>query len=301
VPSLAHHLQLTELYVRLLEATLPALPSAARRRGRPKEGTAIYARASHPEWRWLIGGEAVQLPWKEYAKGALKDRLIRPDAVLELMRSKRRLFLEEETGSHTVRAVSPDKPGATVEKVKRYVSYVSGFVDAHARTTWYQGRYPDGFRPELVLLEPSEARCATVRSAVESLVKSTPLQLHVWTVDTAAARLVEALSLRPASAPVEPPTGRHEAAGPTLTPQEVDALKRFFLSTRSDLKARQADAGGALKGLLARRPVVQGAPEEAAKVVGAAKSLYERLRSPTVPEAYDEVKALVSRLGAVLP
>ena len=49
------------------------------RRGRPKAGSAVYARAHHPSWRWLVGGEAVSLPWKEYAKGALKERLIRLD------------------------------------------------------------------------------------------------------------------------------------------------------------------------------------------------------------------------------
>ncbi|MDX2009662.1 MAG: replication-relaxation family protein [Myxococcaceae bacterium] len=303
VASMAHHLELTELYVRLLELSLPKGGAEKRRSGRGQSLEEVYVRASHPSWRWLVAGEGVSLPWKEYTKGALRERLIRPDAVLELPRARRRLFIEEETGSHTIRAVSPDKPGATVEKVKRYVAYVTGFVDANARTTWYQSRHPDGWRPELVLMEPSEARCAAVKAAVAPLVRP-PLVVHVWTVAQAVAAVAPDAGVSPPAVEagvVDAPTGKHDApAGRVLTPAEAEALKRFFLSARSDLKARQADAGGALKGLLARRPVIQGTPEEAAKAVGAAKSLYERLRTPTVPEAYDEVKALVARLGAVL-
>jgi hypothetical protein len=294
--SLAHHLALAELYVRLQEATLPRAPLPAKR-GRPKRGTSLYARATHPAWRWLAGGESVSLPWKEYAKGALKDRLIRPDAVLELVSQRRRLFLEEETGSHTVRAVSPDKPGATVEKVKRYVAYVSGFVDAHARTTWYQQRYPDAFKPELVLLQPSEARCATVREAVASIARP-PLTLHVWTLETAVRALVADLGLTP-SPPADVPTGRSTPEF-NLTPTEAAALKRFFASARADLKARQADAGGALKALLGAKLSSQVPPEEQQRLIAGGKALYAKLRAPVVPDEYEAVRALVTRLGAVL-
>jgi hypothetical protein len=301
VASMAHHLQLTELYVRLLEGGLPASVRQPRGRGRPK-GEPIYVRARHPRWRWAVGGEAVSLPWKEYAKGLLRERLIRPDAVLDVLDARRRLFIEEETGSHTVRAVSPDKPGATVEKVKRYVAYVTGFVDAAARTTWYQSRYPDGFVPELVLLQPSEARCVMVRKAVEAFVRP-PLKLSVWTLEQAVEALRAPLGLPAQSSPAAPsdvPTGKHDAPlGPVLTAAEVAALTAFFKSARADLKLRQADAGAALKGLLARRPALPASPDEQ-KAVGAAKALYERLRAPVVPEGYDAVRALVVRLGAVL-
>lgn len=295
--SLAHHLALAELYVRLQEAAL-ARPSAPARRGRPKAGAALFARGTHPSWRWLVGGEAVSLPWKEYAKGALKDRLIRPDAVLELLGQRRRLFLEEETGSHTVRAISPDKPGATTEKVKRYVAYVSGFVDANARTTWYQHRYADGYKPELVLLQPSEGRCATVRAAVAPLARS-PLTVHVWTLETAVKALVADLGLT-SSRPAEEVTGR-ASAEVGLTAAEAVALKRFFASTRADLKARQADAGAALKALLGARLSSQVAPEEQQRLIAGGKALYAKLRAPVVPEEYEAVRALVTRLGAVLP
>lgn len=294
--SLPHHLALAELYVRLQEAALTR-PAAPARRGRPKAGAALFARANHPAWRWLVGGESVSLPWREYAKGALKDRLIRPDAVLELVGQRRRLFLEEETGSHTVRAVSPDKPGATTEKVKRYVAYVSGFVDANARTTWYQQRYADGFKPELVLLQPSEGRCATVRAAVASLARP-PLTLHVWTLETAVKTLVTDLGL-PLSAPADVATGRSPPEF-HLTPAEAAALKRFFASARADLKARQADAGAALKALLGAKLSSQVAPEEQQRLMAGAKALYAKLRAPAVPDEYETVRALVTRFGAVL-
>ncbi|MDP1916027.1 MAG: replication-relaxation family protein [Myxococcales bacterium] len=305
VASLEHHLALSEVYVRLLEAGITrqvaAAAKAPRRRGRAGALEAVYARAIHPAWRWVVAGDGVSLPWKEYAKGALKERLIRPDAVLELPGAGRRLFVEEETGSHTIRAVSPDKPGATTEKVKRYVAYVTGYVDAQARTTWYQRRYPDGLRPELVLVEPSEARCASVRAAVKQLVRP-PLVVHVWTLEAAVAALTVDVGLGVlSSAAAEVPTGRHEVPGGTvLSPAEAEALKRFFVSARSDLKARQADAGQALAALLAAGVAVKGLPEQQQKLLAGVKALQRRLQAPIAPDEYDTMRALVTRLGAVL-
>lgn len=302
IASMAHHLELTELYVRLHEASLSTavreLPSSPRRGGRGRALEAVYARGAHPSWRWMVAGDAVSLPWKEYAKGALKDRVIRPDAVLELVNLRRRLFVEQETGSHTIRAVSPDKPGATTEKVKRYATYVSGFVDVQARTTWYAHRYGDGFRPELVLIEPSEARCVAVRAAIQPLVRA-PLVVHVWTLEAAVSALTVDLALGVAGSDV--PTGRHEApAATSLTSTEAAALKRFFASARADLKTRQADAGGALKALLGAKLSSQVAPEEQQRLIAGGKALYAKLRAPVVPDEYEAVRALVTRLGAVL-
>lgn len=304
VASMAHHLELTELYVRLHEASLSravsALPATPRRRGRGRALESVYARGNHPTWRWMVAGDAVSLPWKEYSKGAIKERLIRPDAVLELVGHRRRLFIEQEMGSHTIRAVSPDKPGATTEKVKRYAAYVSGFVDANARTTWYQHRHGDGFRPELVLIEPSEARCVAVRAAIQPLVRA-PLVVHVWTLEAAVSVLTAELGLG-ASPASEAPTGRREApAAIALSSAETAALKRFFASARADLKARQADAGAALKSLLGAKLSSQVAPEEQQRLIAGGKALYAKLRAPLVPDEYEAVRALVTRLGAVLP
>lgn len=303
VASMAHHLELTELFVRLHEAAVlravRALPPAPRRGGRGRALEAVYARGAHPSWRWMVAGDAVSLPWKEYSKGAIKERLIRPDAVLELVNHRRRLFLEQETGSHTIRAVSPDKPGATTEKVKRYAAYVSGFVDAHARITWYQHRYADAFQPELVLIEPSEARCVAVRAAIQSLVRA-PLVVHVWTLETAVTALTAELGLGVGLAS-EVPTGREEApAGLTLSSSEATALKRFFASARADLKARQADAGLALKALLGARLSSQVGAADQQRLIAGGKALYAKLRAPLVPDEYEAIRALVTRLGAVL-
>jgi hypothetical protein len=45
---------------------------------------------------------------------------------------------------------------------------------------------------------------------------------------------------------------------------------------------------------------VKVAPEQQQKLLAGAKALQKRLQAPVAPEAYDEVRALVTRLGAVL-
>ena len=49
-----------------------------------------------------------------------------PDAVLELPSTRRRVFIECETGTHTLVPVSRDKHAATVRKAERYETFLAG-------------------------------------------------------------------------------------------------------------------------------------------------------------------------------
>jgi hypothetical protein len=109
-------------------------------------------------FRWDVV-EDIELPWREKVDARNeRSRVIRPDAVLEIPASKRRIFIECEMGTHTFTPESPDKLQATVRKVERYDAYVSGFADHRAQVSHYQRKYPDGWPCELVFLVQTEAR-----------------------------------------------------------------------------------------------------------------------------------------------
>jgi hypothetical protein len=117
-------------------------------------------------FRWDVADD-VDLPWKEIAPaGEMRSRVLRPDAVLEMPQAKRRAFIECETGTHTLTPLSAEKTQATVRKLERYDTYVSGFADARTRTTHYQQKYSDGWPCEVLFLVQSASRRRTTSEAL---------------------------------------------------------------------------------------------------------------------------------------
>ena len=98
--------------------------------------------------------------------GKQNERIIRPDAVLELPSKTRRLFIECEMGTHAIAARQDDRSGATLNKVARYVAFVNRLADAASRQTFYAQRYPDRWRPELVFLVRTDHRAESVKGAI---------------------------------------------------------------------------------------------------------------------------------------
>jgi hypothetical protein len=285
---LEHHLHVSELYVRLLGGSLGARLAQVARTGasqRNKEIRRIYARAEGRSWQWVATGSALTLPWREYAGADAKDRLIRPDALLEFPNKKVRVFVEGETGSQPIQSRNKSRLGATSAKLDRYFQYVTNLADAANRVSWYQQRFPDGFTPELLLLVPEGRRQRNVETAVQAWraqgAARAKLSVVVATVDGAHQRYALAAGVQPparradAAAAPEAIANAH-AAAPALgvAPAEALALKEFFASVRADLKRRQAEV-----------------------VALQAQTPGKRLAMPVVPAAYDAMKALVGRLG----
>ena len=201
-----HGLMLNELYVQLLEAPLKFFLADARAKAkgaaRPSRAfnrlkANLYARATQARFRWHTT-DAVRLPWRESDRdGKTRDRVLVPDAVLELPAQSRRFFLECETGSHSIVAESDEKQGATLAKLARYEEYVHGFagnlLDGD-RSTWYSKQHPDGFAPKVIFLVRTEARQASVNAAIEEWrTKGHRLRAEAYTVERAAASFLKKL------------------------------------------------------------------------------------------------------------
>lgn len=103
-------------------------------------------------FRWILG-EYLNLPFEEFDRTALRleKRRLQPDAMLEDPAHHRRYFIEYETGSATINDAK--KSTSTRAKLDRYVAFFNGNYRTHFR---------DGWRPRLLFISHSEARCASI-------------------------------------------------------------------------------------------------------------------------------------------
>jgi hypothetical protein len=144
-----HALLLNELFVGLAEAPLKGALAARiaeipRRRHR-NAADGLYANATALGFTW-IPSDSVRLPWQDYGDGNSWERIILPDAVLELPKLRRRLFLECETGSHTIVPRGMHKPGSTLSKAVRYEGLICELADYDSKVTFLPASIPRRLR-----------------------------------------------------------------------------------------------------------------------------------------------------------
>ncbi len=227
VEFLQHEVTLNRLFVELLKPV-----------GRS------YARAKLGGWRWTPS-ESARRPWTEYdvVAGKSRDRLIQPDAILEISQVRRRLFLECEMGGNSIQASSDEKSGAILAKAERYEEYFLGRPKgAGAKETFYTRDYPDGLTPELLFLVHSQRRQQNIDEAIQRWRRNRPvpgLQMRALTHEIAAAELRACLPCSGSSTPK--PRALH-----ALDRVEVLLLRDFFsttVATLRDLRAKARSAG----------------------------------------------------------
>ena len=277
-----HTLQLNELLTALLE---PAAPK--RRAGQPaRHPPQVFARAEFRRFRWTAS-EGARLPWREYdmKAGRRRERVILPDAVLELVAARRRLFLECEMGTQTIVAPAGDKPGSTVAKVERYHQYARRFSDPAGKVTFYDAQYPDGFAAEVLFLVRTDIRAEHVNQALAAWRKTcseAPVAARALTFAQAGRELRESLGLLPAAASAsgqaELGSGHEPPGTRVLSAAEADLLDRFVTD--------------AMRGIQTGRRQIRALPEPI--------RLQHRLAEPSYPKDSEAAQALVHELVHVL-
>ncbi len=246
-PQLIEHaLLLNELFVGLAEAPLKrdlaTKVSAIPRRRHRSAADGLYVDAKALSFKW-IACDSVRLPWKEYRNGDSMDRIIQPDAVLELPTLRRRLFLEAETGSHTIVPRGFHKPGSTLNKAERYQCFICELADFDLKITFYAQRYPDGFTPEVLFLVPTPGRAESVNRAVSEWSTQ---HLRQWklpralTIPDAVREILTGLGEW--SSEQEPASEAKGAASALFPARDIKLLCDFFNDTVGTLKKVRAAA-----------------------------------------------------------
>src|SRR5262249_8503225 len=119
-------------------------------------------------FRWVLG-EYLDLPFHEFEmeSGKTERRRLQPDAMLEIPSLRRRIFIDFETGSATVKDTK--KSTSTLAKLQRYETFLTerpGLLRGDERTTFYSNAFPDGWSAEVMFVATSVARRDSIKIAI---------------------------------------------------------------------------------------------------------------------------------------
>jgi len=240
-----HLLLLNELFVGLAEAPLKRalanrIAEIPRRRHRSAMD-GLYANARTLAFTW-IPSDSVRLPWKEYRDGNSWDRIILPDAVLELPKLRRRIFLECETGTHTIVPRGFHKPGSTLGKAVRYESFICELADFDSKITFYQRQYPDRFAPEVYFLVPRPERADSINRALTQWAAQRQGRWELPRALTISDAIQETLTTLGQWSPEIGPRHARVPLGASVGVRDVRLLHAFFDEAVGTLKKVRAEA-----------------------------------------------------------
>ena len=165
---LARIVRLNELYLALAQ-------------GRP---------ATNAPFAW-VASHAIDLPsWEELnvARGRKEKRRLAPDAVVELLAEKARVFVDDEMGLGPLPRSAENAHAWALSRLNRYASFLMQGGDR----TLYAQKYPDRWRAELVVLAHSEERASSLTQVIaewQKVNRSVPLVARALTMRHAAGLL----------------------------------------------------------------------------------------------------------------
>jgi hypothetical protein len=231
-------------------------------------------RAAHSLFRW-IPSDRVRLVWGEWEmrEGRKQQRIIQPDAVLELPGQRRRYFLECEMGTQPIVNVEGNAQGATIAKAERYLTFLSEASGTDPRRTHYLVQFPDGFTPEVLFLVKTSGREGSVNAALREWGAKQPPRrpaMRAVVFEDAAVELRRLAGLPPADAAT--PRESTPSARPPLSTDERSLLRRYV--------------------------------EDSVRSIKRARAVFRELRRedlPAYPADFEAVRALIDRLGAPRP
>jgi hypothetical protein len=200
-------------------------------------------------FRWVLG-EYLDLPFGDYTgrqHPALEKHRMQPDAILEVPASRKRFFIEYETGSATARDAK--KSTSTMAKLNRYGTFfcapvgnvlAGGLVD-----TAYTRAFSDGWPAEVLFVTRTEARRDSITRVIAELERSdkSKFAARALTLDESHRALCRAVY----GAEQPPGNARHAARivepspAPTILPTDAPArtaseerLRRGRVSVRGE-------------------------------------------------------------------
>lgn len=154
--------------------------------------TAPEAPLSQLPFRWLCeGDEELAFQALQRHTNLLANAVLKPDAILEIPGQRRRLFLEAETGAHSIATANPQAHGAVLHKVQRYAQYFTA-IAGDGPATWYARAFRDGYFPVLVFLVHSADRRRRVERAIGKVIgaqREGRFRVRVLTFEEAAPAL----------------------------------------------------------------------------------------------------------------
>ena len=166
---------------------------------------ATSAPLSELPFRWLCENDQIlEFSIFRHELGKTRTAVLKPDAIMEAPNSRRRLFLEAETGTQSITTTDPSHSGAVVKKLERYARFFTGLIPGSGPRTFYANSFRDGYTPELVFLVHSDGRKAKVEGAVRAWSRGRGLEefvVRVFTFKAAATEIIKLFGRPTATSP----------------------------------------------------------------------------------------------------
>jgi hypothetical protein len=216
-----------------------------------------YPRAKQSEFRWMAS-DTVRLPWRDHLGHGSRspDRLVLPDAVLEIPRAQRRYFLECEMGTHPILGDADPRPGSTIGKVQNYEGFLRSYVDANATQTFYARSFPDNYVPEVLFLVRTSHRAKAINDAIRQWRQRCGIQTcasRALSVEDATNQLLGMLRSRANEGQKHRPLGLEAS----LSLEEIATVRRFYNGTVLAFKEMRAKARARREAPPAYPPMVE--------------------------------------------
>jgi hypothetical protein len=163
-------------------------------------------------FRWICEDDGV-LDFEMFHRhtGVTNPAVLKPDAILEVPGRERRMFLEAETGAHSIASANPSVHGAVLHKLQRYAHFFTAMA-GEGPATYYGRAFPDGLFPVLVFLVHSPERKRRVEKAAKDWLgaqRANSFRVRVLTFEEAPGVLAAFIR----EGRVAPPEARGLTAG----------------------------------------------------------------------------------------
>ena len=117
-------------------------------------------------FRWCVADQPLRFETFDRVYMTRRPAVLRPGAVIDLQRTRNRIFLEPELGTTSLAPADP-RQGHVKRRLERYVEFFGSFTGRDRQQTWYGAAFPDGYYPEVIALARTEARRAKVERHIK--------------------------------------------------------------------------------------------------------------------------------------
>ena len=222
-------------------------------------------------FRWICEDDGV-LEFEMFHRhtGVTSPAILKPDAILEVPSQQRRLFLEAETGAHSIASANPSHHGAVLHKLQRYAHFFTAMAGDGA-ATYYARAFLDGLFPVLVFLVHSPERKRRVEKAAKDWLgaqSSTSFRVRALTFEEAAdvlssfirdgsAAAQSAETRGPASAPLAGAKARQLREGYNALAEALNATRRAVAEHNARGRCQVALPPAPVEALRAMRDLIR--------------------------------------------
>jgi hypothetical protein len=164
-------------------------------------------------FRWCVTDQPLRFETFDRVYMTRRPAVLRPGAVIDLPRTRNRIFLEPELGTTSLAPADP-RQGHVKRRLERYTTFFLSFTGRDLKHTWYGAAFPDGFRPEVFALARTEARRARIERHITDWFQGGDSRYALRAFTFAGAKA----TLTPQVAPAGPPAPHPAAPAPAPAP-----------------------------------------------------------------------------------